>query len=74
MKNNVVLNETSRITIESIDSVDEVFGETNSTVLIEDIVLDDAGVYHCVANNTGAIGRLFVAFSQKATVTVLCKL
>ncbi len=68
------MNETSRITIENTDFVDEVFGETNSTVLIDDIVLDDAGIYYCIANNTGAIGRLFVTSSQKVLVTVLCKL
>lgn len=74
MKNGVKLNESSRISIESSEFVDAVFGETNSSVRMEDIVLADAGVYHCVANNTGAFDTTFTAFSARVIVTVLCKL
>ena len=74
MKNEVEFTETDRITIESSESFNDVSGETNSSVLIENIVLEDAGSYHCVANNTGANGTTFRAFSRRITVTVLCEL
>lgn len=73
MKNGVELNETSRITIQSEQAADDVFGETNSTVTVVDLQLSDAGIYNCMANNTGALTTTFTAVSRKVTITVLCK-
>ena len=74
MKDGIVLDESNnRTSIETSSSFDDVFGETNSTLQIVDLVLSDAAVYHCVANNTGAPGITFTAFSRRVLLTVLCE-
>ena len=65
--------ESDNANISYSSSSDSVGGETVSVVTITNLTLSDVGSYRCTANNTGALGRVFVVFSLSASLIVHCE-
>ena len=73
LKDGEELEESETVFIENEETSTNISGEATSTLTIIDLVLSDAAVYQCVANNTGAPDISFTAFSHEVNLTVLCK-
>ena len=73
----VVTDSRVRVTINPPGFIpneeDAEFGLISSTLLIQDLVLGDAGSYVCQAENTGALNTNFIVNSNQANITVDCK-
>lgn len=65
--------EDVNVTISSTPTSTSTTGQVTSTLTFNDLVLDDAALYQCVGNNTGAPGIEFTVTSAAATLTVQCK-
>ena len=65
--------ESENAVIAYTRAANNVSGEGMSVVSITNLTLSDVGSYQCMANNTGALGTVFIVFSEVATLTVHCK-
>ncbi|XP_019853400.1 PREDICTED: hemicentin-1-like [Amphimedon queenslandica] len=70
LKDGEILAETDNLTITIRESFTDTTGQSVSVLSIVDLTLEDAGVYHCMANNTGALGNSFTVNSLAATLVV----
>ena len=79
LKNGQPLSPDSRVQITTNPSVfipneeEAEFGSITSSLLVQDLVLSDAGSYVCQAENTGALNTTFTVNSVQANITVECK-
>ena len=73
LKDGEILAETDNLTIITSESFTNTTGRSISVLSIVNLSLEDAGVYHCMANNTGAMGNSFTVNSLQATLVVQCK-
>ena len=73
LKNGQPISESPNITITTTPTSTPTTGQTTSTLTFNNLTLDDAAQYQCMANNTGAPGIEFTVVSAAAALTVLCE-